>query len=58
MESTGVSQLCLLLKKKTAIIRLKIINTNNKTYRQKASREPARSHRSVLKPTLQNGAVA
>lgn len=57
MESTGVSQLCLLLKKKTAI-RLKIINTNNKTYRQKASREPVRSHRSVLKPALQNGDVA
>ena len=57
MESTAVSQLCLLLRKKTAI-RLKIINTNNKTYSQKASQEPVRSHGRVLKLTLKNGGAA
>lgn len=53
MESKPVSQLCLLFKKKTAI-RLEIINTNKKTYSQKASQEPARSHRRVLKQIPKN----
>lgn len=57
MKSTAASQLWLLFKKKTAI-RLKIVNTKNKTYSQKASQEPVRSHGSVLKPTLKNGGAA
>lgn len=52
-----MSQLWLLFKRETAI-RLKIINTNNKTHSQKASQETVRSHGSVLKPTLKNGGAA
>lgn len=51
MESAAVSQLCLLLEKRTAI-RVKITRTNNKMYNQKASQEPVRSNGHVLKPSL------
>lgn len=51
MESAAVSQLCLLLEKRT-VIRVKIICTNNKMYNQKASQKPLRSNGHALKPSL------
>lgn len=57
MESTAVSQLGLLFKKKT-VIRPEIINKNHKTYSQKESQELVRSNTSGLNTTLKHDDAA